>query len=140
MKSKLMQMIPALVALIGIGIAPASYWCIYSNGVCSTTWINHIYQYVTNPFFNFALYFLPAAIILIFVRGDIFNSWLKFALWAIPLSTLFIAAMPVSSGAYMLDFSLLRDGAARLGGGVLTVFTLLFVAWKYFKSRNIRTS
>ena len=136
MKFKIFQFVPAAIALFGLASAKISYWCMYSNGFCHGTWISHVYQYFTNPFYNFSLYFLPIAIILIFVSRPVFNSWLKFAVWMIPLAILFIAATPVSSSVPLDLFPFYRDDAARLAGGIFSVVSLALILWKSFTQRR----
>lgn len=139
--TKIIQSIPALLALIGTASAHISYWCIYSNGACYTTWVNHIYESFTHPLYFFTLYSLPLTILLVFIRRDVFNSWLKLALWAVPLSVIFIANTDVNSGgAYFVLYSFYRDDAARFTAIVFSVVSLALISWKYFKTRNIRTS
>lgn len=133
------QAIPFSIALLGFVLAPISYWCIYSNGYCYATWIHYIYPYFINPLYNFSLTFLPIALILAFVPRSIFNSWLKFVAWAIPLSIIFTALIPVSSsGAYLDLFPFYRDDAARLAGQAFTAVSLILIAWKYLATRRNR--
>lgn len=133
---KFKQTIPLFIALLGFIFAPISYWCIYSNGYCYATWIQHIYPYFTNPLYNSAPFFLPIAIVLAFVPRYIFNSWLKLAAWMVPLSIVFVALVPVSSTAYLDLFPFYRDDAARLAGEVFAAVSLVLIAWKWFTSRR----
>lgn len=131
------QTIPFLLALLGFGFAPTSYWCIYSNGYCYASWVHQIYQYFTNPLYNFSLFSLPIALILTFVPRSIFNSWLKLAAWAIPLLVLFIAVTPVNfTGLGMDFFPFYRDDAARLAGEVFAGISLVLIIWKSIAARR----
>ena len=136
MKNKLSQSIPFLFTLFGIIFAPVSYWCVYSNKYCYGSWIHNIYQYFTNPLYNFSIYFLPIAIILIFVSRSTFNSWLKLAVWVLPVSFIYIATTHVTSSAFMDPFPFYRDDAARLAGTAFSLASLLLVIWKYIASRQ----
>jgi len=136
MKNKITQAVPFLITLLGIESAPVSYWCIYSNGYCYSTWIHHIYPYFTNPLYNFSIFFLIVAIILIFVQHSVFKSWLKFAAWAIPLAIILVALTPVNSNAFMDFFPFYRDDAARLAGEVFSGLSLLLIVWKSIAIRN----
>ncbi len=133
MKTKIIQFIPALFTLLGFSFAPISYWCIYSNGYCYATWVHQIYPYFTNPLYNFSLFLLPIVIILAFVSREIFKSWLKLVVWAIPLAIIFIAMTPVVDTS-LLPFS--RDDAARLAGQVFSAISLLLILWKWFSLRR----
>jgi len=133
------QTIPLFIALLGSVFAPASYWCIYSNGYCYATLIHRIYPYFINPFYNFALFVLPIAIILAFTPRNIFNSWLKLAAWMVPLSIIFVALIPInSSGMYLALFPFYRDDAARLAGEVFAVVSLALIIWKWWSARARR--
>ncbi|MHB1769974.1 MAG: hypothetical protein ACYCPH_02765 [Minisyncoccota bacterium] len=90
---------------------------------------------MTYPSYFFALFFLPIAIILVFVSRSTFNSWLKFAAWAVPLSILFIANVPVNSNAYMDFFPFYRDDAARLAGEIFAVGSLVLLVFNFVRVR-----
>lgn len=90
----------------------------------------------TKPLYNLALFLLPISFVLIFIPRNIFNSWLKFAAWAIPLAIIFIAMTPVVDNS-LLPFS--RDDAARLAGGVFSALSLLLIIWKWFISHRPNT-
>lgn len=66
----------------------------------------------------------------------IFGAWLKFAVWAIPLSILYIWATPVNSNSFMDLFPFYRDDAARLAGVLFTIASLLLILWKWFSARR----
>ena len=133
MKIKIIQSIPALFALLAIGFSNFSIWCIFTTRACYGTVIDHINFLLTQPLYFFALYFLPIAIILAFVPREIFKSWLKFAVWALPLLFIFIVIQPVSPQQIL---STDRDDAARLAGGVFAGLSLILILWKWFSSRR----
>lgn len=130
MKSKIIQGIPALFALAAIGFPYFSNWCIDSIPSCYGSWIHQIYQYLTSPLYFFTLYSLPLAIILIFIPRHIFNSWLKFSAWALPLAFIFIATTPIASHRMGIDFfPFYRGDAARLWGAIFAVASLVVLAF-----------
>ena len=133
MKTKIIQSIPALLVLLAIGFRHFSTWCIDSIYSCYGSLVHQIYQYFTYPLFSFSLFFLPIAIILIFVSRETFKSWLKFAVWSLPLLFIFIAIQPVYPQQIL---SADRDDAARLAGGVFAVLSILLIIWKWFSSRR----
>lgn len=136
MKTKIIQFIPLILALLAIGFRYFSQWCINSVPACYGTLIHQIALEVTKPLYNFSLFFLPIALILVFVPREIFKSWLKLAVWAIPLAIIYIASTPV------IDNSLLpfyRDDAARLAGGVFAGISLILIIWKYLSSCRANT-
>ena len=137
MKTKIIQFIPVLIALIAIGFRYFSNWCIFTVGVCYGTTISHISLTITKPLYNFSIFFVPIALIFAFVQRSIFNSWLKFAAWAIPLAIIFIALTPVNfTGLGMDFFPFYRDDAARLAGKLFAGISSILVIWKYFVIRR----
>jgi hypothetical protein len=137
MKTKITQFIPAILALLAICFRYFSNWCIDSVSSCYGSWISQIALDITKPLYFFALYLLPLTIILIFVPHHLFKSWLKLALWAIPLSVIFIATTPVNfTGIGMDFFPFYRDDAARLAGEVFSGISLILIAYKYFAFRK----
>lgn len=128
MKNKLIQFVPALLALVAIGFSYFSIWCIFTTRVCYATVIDHISFTITQPLYFFSLFFLPIALILAFIPRHIFNSWLKFAVWALPLLLILVATQPVVSGFLSTN----RDDAARLAGQVFAGISLILIVWKYF--------
>ena len=137
MKTKIIQSIPAVLALFAIGFSYFSLWCIDSVSYCYGSLIHRLYQYFTSPFYFFSLFFLPIAAILVFVSRNIFSSWLKFSAWAIPLSIFYIATTPVNfTGIGMDFFPFYRDDAARLAGGIFAAASLILIIWKSIVGRQ----
>jgi len=132
MKTKIIQFVPILFALAVVGFRYFSLWCIFTTHICYGTTISHISLSITKPFYLFSLTFLPIAIVLVFVSRQIFNSWLKLAVWVIPLLFVFIATQPVVSSFLSTN----RDDAARLAGQVFTVFSLVLIIYKYLATRR----
>src|SRR3989344_731883 len=95
MKNKIIQFIPAVLAIVAISFRYFSLWCTNSVPSCYGTLIHQMALEITKPLYNFSLYFIPIAIILVFISRDVFNSWLKFAAWAIPLAIIYTALNPV---------------------------------------------
>ena len=133
MKTKIIQFVPALIVLVTISFRYFSNWCIDAVSYCYGTWIHQIALSATKPLYFFSLYLLPIAFILAFVSRPTFNSWLKFAVWSVPLLLIFIATQPVAPGSFL---STDRDDAARLAGQVFTVASLILIAWKYVVARQ----
>lgn len=134
MKNKIIQFIPVVLALTFIGFRYFSNWCIFRIGVCYGTTISHISLTITKPLYNFSIFFIPLTIILVFISRNIFNSWLKFAVWALPLAFIYIAMTPVWDSSW-LPFA--RDDAARLAGVVFSTISLIIIA--YCALRSTRT-
>jgi len=137
MKNKIIQFIPAILALLAVGFRYFSNWCIDSASFCYGTWVHQISLSLIKPLYNFALFLLPIAVVAAFVPREIFSSWFKFAMWALPLAIIFIALTPVSSNAYMDFFPFYRDDAARLSGQIFSGFSLLVIIYRSIVLHNI---
>jgi len=124
MNKKITQFIPALIALLAIGFRYFSQWCIGEGHVCFRTILDITYLNAIYPIFCFILFFLPIAIIVAFIPRRLFNSWLKFAVWALPLAFIFIAMTPVWDSSFL---PFVRDDAARLSGQVFSVISLILI-------------
>lgn len=133
MKTKIIQSVPAALALFFIGLRYFSNWCIDVISLCYGTWIHWIALPIIKPLYFFSLFLLPIVIILAFVPRAVFNSWLKFAVWAIPLAIIFIASTPVIDTS-LLPFS--RSDAARLAGGVFAAVSLLLILYRALRPRK----
>ena len=133
MKTKIIQFIPVALALLAIGFSYFSFWCTGFGHLCYRSWLDSIFLDIINPLYFFSLFLLPIAIVLAFVQRSIFNSWLKLAVWALPLLLILIATQPVVSSFLSTN----RDDAARLAGGVFAVVSLVLILWKSFFSRRI---
>jgi hypothetical protein len=134
MKAKLVQIIPAVIALLAIGFNYFSIWCIFTNRACYGTTIDHIGLSITQPAYFFALYFLIAAIIAIFIPRPVFNSWVNFSIWAVVLAIIFMATQPVYST--QIIFATDRDSAARLSGQIFAGISLILIIWKSIAARR----
>lgn len=137
MKTRITQFTPALIALVAIGFRYFSQWCILADSLCYGTLVHNIYNYITSPLYFFALYFLPLAIILIFIQRRVFNSWFKFAVWTLPLAFIFVATTPVNwTGIGINFFPFYRDDAARLAGGVFAAASLILIIYRALRSAH----
>ncbi len=137
MKTKAVQFLPVMLSLVFIGFRHFSQWCVISNPSCRGTWVHQIYIEFTSPLYFFSLYAFLGVLLVAFVPRHIFISWLKFALWALPLSFIFIALTPVNWMGIGLDlFPFYRDDAARLSGGLVTVASFILIGMRYFSMRR----
>ena len=136
-KSKIIQFVPAGIVLAAIGFRYFSLWCIDSISLCYGTFVHWAFSPFTASLYFFSIYIFPITIILAFVPRQIFNSWLKLAKWAVPLSIIFVAATPVSHMGISLDlFPFYRDDAARLAGEVFATVSLILIIWKSLSLRR----
>lgn len=134
MKSKIVQLMPVSLALLSIVFTYFSQWCTRPGQICYRTLLDRMIPEFTYPLYFFALYFLPIAIILIFVSRPTFNFWLKFAGWGFLVALLFIATTPVYGTGLILSSS--RDDVARFVGEIFMIASLILIIWKYFSTRH----
>lgn len=140
MKSKLVVAITSVLAT-GIGYIISNPLMFH---ICATPYqfngytgcLDSSIKSIGSPLLIFALFFLPLAIILIFVPRTVFKSWLRFAVWALPLAFIYIALTPVTSHGFMDFFPFYRDDAARLASEIFSVVSLILIIWKWFSLRR----
>jgi len=90
-----------------------------------------------SPLLIFSLFVLLTNVVVAFLPEKFFFSWLKFALWAVPIAVVLIWLTPVySSNMYIDIFSFTRDDAARLAGEVFSGASLGLIIWKWFHTRR----
>ena len=133
MKNKIIQFIPAIIALLVIVFRYFSNWCIDSALFCYGTWIHQNALTVIKPLYFFAIFSLPIAIILVFVPQKVFKSWLKFAAWALPILFIYIAMTPVWDSSWI---PFVRDDAARLAGVLFSAISFLIILWEIYRHRK----
>lgn len=137
MKNLLAKISPLFIAVIGVAFAPMSNLCIDSYRGCYGSWVDHIFQYFTQPLYYFSVPALFIAVVVIFIPWSVFKSWLKFAAWFLPLCFIFIAITPVSWTGLGPDFfPYYRINAAHDAGTAFTVLSLLLIAWKMYRQRR----
>lgn len=135
MKTKIIQFVPAILALSVIGFSNFSQWCTSEGHVCFRTVLDRMIPEVTYPLYFFSLFSLSIFLVVAFVPRSIFNSWRKFAVWALPLVFMFIATTPVNfTGIGMDFFPFYRDDAARLLGSIFAVASLTVLAFSAVRS------
>ncbi len=136
MKKRAIQCIPVVLALLAIGFSYFSQWCTADGQICYRTVLDQMFPYITNPLYFFALYVLPLTVILVVVPRTVYDSWLKFSLWAVPISFIFIWSQPVYG---LWIYSSDRAGAAQFSAVVLSIVSLVIVIWKYFSFRRSKS-
>lgn len=66
--------------------------------------------------------------IVIFLKRTVYEQWLRFARWWIPLSVLLVIVTPVGSNSWMPLLSLNKEGVALLMAGLFTSISLVLIA------------
>jgi len=136
MKTKIIQYIPALIALLAIGFRYFSNWCIDFVPGCYGSWTSHTSLSFTKPLYFFALPLLLAAFVLIFVPRTVFNSWLRLATWLVPISALIIFVTPVTSNSWMPLYFISREEVAWYLGILFALISLILIIWKQYGYRK----
>jgi len=119
-----------LLAVILIGIWVVGALCLRNNlQTC-------VIPYLDNPFFDFTgpigLVVILSTLPLLFLKEKVYKAWRIFALWAIPLSLLWIFLTPVYGSGGILSTG--REYITFLVSGLfLTISYLLIIykAWRY---------
>lgn len=132
MKNKIIQFIPTILALAVIGFSYFSQWCTATGQICFRTLLDQMFPYITSPLYFFFLFSLPISIILILIPRSVFNSWFKFAVWAIPLLLIFIATQPVYA-THILSTD--RDDAATFASQIFSITSLIVMFFSFLLSR-----
>lgn len=141
---KIKQTIPFFLTLFGVALEYVAYWCVYSLGTCYGSFIHQSFG-VIKPLYLFSLVTLPLAVLLVFVSSSIFKSWLKFAVWWIPLSVLIIAFASSTrggSGIEILSFTtedavfMMSSLFVMLSVGIIVGKLLTVFLDKYFISSH----
>ena len=136
MNTKIIQFIPALLALLFVGFRYFSQWCISSGNFCYRTVIDQTFLYTINPVYFYAVPLLLVAIILAFVPRTIFNSWLRLAAWFVPLSLIIIFITPVTSNSWMPIFFVSREEISLYLGIAFSAVSIILVIYKYLSLRR----
>jgi len=90
--------------------------------------------YLGHPIFSFALRILPVMALLLFVSKHVFNSWVKFALWAIPLFVIIFLNAPDTGNQTFQMFQMDAWIMARYLGWLFLIISLLLIAFKTLRT------
>jgi hypothetical protein len=94
---------------------------------------------IGTPLFTYALVTIPASLALIFVKKDVFNAWLRFAAWWLPLSVVLIATTSENSNSWMPIYFISKDLVTQVMASLFTIISLILIAWKTFATRSKKT-
>ncbi len=110
---------------------------IYELGFCTTGFCRDFVEDVIGIFISFfSIAIFPISIIFIFLRKEIFSSWLKFAKIYIPVSMLLtiLSGEGTGGGGIGLDFD--YEITVWFTAGLFFVVSLIFITYKSFKLRG----
>lgn len=96
-----------------------------------------IYKFVAEPLFNLSLSLLIISAIIIFVRDQIFYSWLKFAYWWLSITILLVLIVPTNDGSLL---PITKEIVSLWMSGLFIFISLVIIVIKSLKLRKTDTS
>ncbi len=109
--------------------------CSVSDSVC----IYKITENFTQPVGMLSITLLICGISLLFLRPEVFKTWSKFAMAAIPLAVIWIALTPVQSssgGTFGIGIAETRESVTWIASILFLVISLIIIAVKSYKLRH----
>lgn len=89
---------------------------------------NSLYsEAIAQPMFFFSLAFLIICFVLFFVREEVYKSWRRFAIWAIPIGIIILWIAPTSTPGTWLGGGDFTKETASWGVSILFLAISLFI-------------
>ena len=128
----LVRYIPLFLVVAAIGLDRFAVNCLNTEscGLASLIW--PIFFTVIKPLYIYSLVFGLVAVILIFIKRNVFMSWLYFAAWWLPLSAVLIALTPTWSNSWFDLYPLVKEDMALYTASLFTAISLILIVWKQF--------
>lgn len=133
---KIVQFVPVTLSIVLIAFSYFGYACAESKQCFAAPFFWDATFSFLEPLQIYMQIILIPAITIIFIREEIFQSWLRLAAWFIPISLLIIFVTPVTSNSWMPLFFVSREEMAFATGILFTAVSLILIAWKYFSFRH----
>lgn len=113
-------------------------------GICNRTYIfngrtgclDSSIRQVGEPLLMFSVVIFLFLLVCFFLRRTAQLSWLRFAVWWIPLSAILIAITPVTNSNWMPLYSIERSTVTVLTTSLFAVISLGIIGWKQFGSKK----
>ncbi len=86
--------------------------------------------------FVLSITLLFVSFLVTFVSHVVFNSWLRFAAWWIPLSIILIVITPETGNSWMPLYFIGKGTVTVLMASLFTIISLILIAWKTFAVRK----
>lgn len=100
---------------------------------CTSRYVLNIGQ----PIFLSTIFLPLIFLILFFTKPEVFKTWSKFAIFAIPLIALFIISTPVQCGGGYIGMCLNKEMASIFSSIGFFIISLLIIIFKsYFKKHH----
>lgn len=136
-----------LISLFSMGIFISGLFFAFpeKNGLCGQSTFDCIELFsekLAQPLVLMSLSLFITSIFLFFTKPEVFKTWSKFALVAIPLLALWIINTPVSCGGGYINMCFDKESASLFSGVGFFVISLMLIVYKSFKLRtkNILTN
>ncbi len=107
------------------------YWC---------TWGGVLHYDCLDTLSSIEIIFVPIlslpllSLITYKMKEEVFNAWIKFTIWFVPLSMIAILLTPVDDGG---SWSIpLKGPVALLTTGLFFTISLIIICWKHFSLRG----
>lgn len=133
-----MKYLPLAIGLLALGLGYVLFYPQYFS-LCEITangyyrdclWNRDVSRNVGNPVFIYALASLPALAVLIFAKQQVVSSWLRFAIWWLPLSAVFVAVTPSVSHSWMPLLFIGKETVSWIMGCLFLLISVLIILWK----------
>lgn len=110
------------------------------NNLCELGALNCVEFFsekVAQPLILISLFLFLISLILLFTKPEVFKTWSKFAIFAIPLIALFIISTPVQCGGGYIGMCLNKEMASIFSSIGFFIISLLIIIFKsYFKKHH----
>lgn len=135
MKQKFLQAVPFILVFASVTFSRLTADCARHYSTCNGgKLLINLSDWLTDPLYFYSLGFALGAFILLFIDRTIFNKWLRFAVWWVPISIVLIAITPSTSGQWLPLYFIGKSLLALILGGIFSLITIVLV-WKRRSSK-----
>lgn len=133
---KIKRFVPLILALFFIGAYQFGIWCDHVTGICDGTFLDKN-LYTFGLIYIYALYSLPATLVILFIKSSIFRIWLKFSIPWILFSFFLVYVIPDYGGLYQPD----KGDVSWFMGILFSIISIVLVLVRLFieKRKNTKT-
>ncbi len=134
--TSLFKYFPLLVVALAVVIDRFAVYCLNASSCPIANFLWLFFFEIIKPAYLFCIVFAVVAVLLIFVRQGVFISWLRFAMWGLPLSAIAVAVTPSTSSNWMPLYFVGKDTVALIAAFLFTIISLGIIGWKQFGSKK----
>lgn len=129
------------IYIIFIGVFLLSIGLILSNpqyfNICDNYCFNPYDQGVGEPMGSSGIIFILLGLVFLFTHNKILKSWLRFAVFGVPLGIFLIALAPVQSQAGIGIFDIEREVMTWIVSVAFLIISLTLIIVKSYKLRKV---